>query len=127
MCAFVPNECGGLQMKTPEPPKENPSVRSKRNFTGTNNPRHRRAITVLMRRPILRKQLDDVAGCTNAPALIAELRSRGLEIPCQRISFLDRDGRCCHPGVYFFTEDDRRRINRWLTKEKQLQIERGQL
>jgi hypothetical protein len=112
-------------MKTPELPKVNPSVRSKRNFTGTTNPRHLRAITVLMRRPILRKQLDDVAGCTNAPALIAELRSRGLEIPCERISFLDRDGRCCHPGVYSFTASDRRRINRWIIKDRKLQIERG--
>lgn len=85
-------------------------------FKGTNNPRHLRAITALMKRPMPREELDKWAGCSNGPELIAELRRRGLEIKCPRINFIDRDGRVCHPGVYQFTATDRRKINAWLVE-----------
>jgi hypothetical protein len=85
-------------MKTPEPSNENPSAPNKREFTGTDNPRHLRAIHALLQRPRRREDVDSIAGCSNAPELIAELRRRGLEMPCERIRFLDRDGYPCHPG-----------------------------
>ena len=50
----------------------------KREFTGTDNPRHLRALTALLRRPVSREQLDSIAGCSNGPALISDLRDRGL-------------------------------------------------
>lgn len=86
------------------------------NFKGTTNPRHLRALPVLLRRPILRKELDHIAGCTNSPELIAELRRRGLEIPCDRIDFIDRDGFPCKPGVYSLTDADRRKVRKWMQK-----------
>ncbi|MEI8326741.1 MAG: hypothetical protein WCH44_15520, partial [Betaproteobacteria bacterium] len=43
-------------------------------FTGTDNPRHLRVIQALMTRPLPRGQLDAVAGASNGPDLIAELR-----------------------------------------------------
>lgn len=85
-------------------------------FTGTNNPRHLRAIHALMTRPMPREHLDRAAGCSNSPELIAELRRRGLEAPCKRVSDTDRDGRAIRRGVYHFTEQDRRKINRWLSR-----------
>ena len=103
-------------MKTPEPPKENPSAPNSANFTGTDNPRHLRALAVLLRRPIAREQLDSVAGCSNAPDMIAELRRRGLDLPCERIHFIDRDGRDCRPGVYSVSSRDRRIVYAWLAK-----------
>lgn len=87
-----------------------------REFDGTSNPRHLRAIQALLRRPITREQLDKVVGCSNGPDLIAQLRRRGLDIPCERISFVDRDGRKCRPGVYMTTVTDRRLIYRWLAR-----------
>ncbi len=39
-------------------------------FVGTDNPRQLRAITVLMRRPVPREDLDGIAGCSNAPDLV---------------------------------------------------------
>ncbi|MDW5441977.1 hypothetical protein [Polaromonas sp. SM01] len=105
-------------MKTPEPSKENPSAPSKRNFTGTDNPRHLRAITALLRRPISRQELDSVAGASNSPELVAELRRRGLDAPCERINFIDRDGHKCRPGVYSFTTGDRCMIYAWLAKRR---------
>jgi len=85
-------------------------------FKGTNNPRHLRAIAALMKRPMPRKELDAWVGCANGPELVAELRRRGLDVPCERIRFIDRDGCACRPGVYHFTNSDRRKINSWLAK-----------
>jgi hypothetical protein len=87
-------------------------------FTGTSNPRALRALAALLARPIPRKQLDDIAGCSNAPELVSSLREKGLEIPCVRIHFIDRDGRPCKPGVYSLTATDRRRLHRWMASRK---------
>lgn len=87
-------------------------------FTGTDNPRHLRAIAALLRRPMPRESLDKEAGCSNGPELVAELRRRGLEMPCERINFVDRDGFTCRPGVYFFTEADRRKVHQWQAKRQ---------
>ena len=51
---------------------------------------------------------------------MAELRRRGLDAPCQRIRFIDRDGFICRPGVYSLTTADRRKIYSWMaTRGKQ--------
>ena len=108
-------------MKTPDPTKAESSVPSKRKFTGTDNPRHLRAIAALLRRPISRQELDSVAGCTNGPELVAELRRRGLgddNLPCERIRFIDRDGYICRPGVYSLTIAGRRMIYAWMAKRQ---------
>ena len=106
-------------MKTPQSPKGNQSAPNKRKFTGTSNPRQLRAIAALMRRPISRQELDSVAGCANGPDLIAALRDMGLTINCDRIKFIDRDGKPCRPGVYSFADKSRRMVSAWLAKRKQ--------
>jgi hypothetical protein len=111
-------------MKTPDPSKPESSAPNTRNFpatgrfTGTDNPRQLRAIAALLRRPTPRAQLDDIVGCANAPELMAELRRRGLDAPCDRIDFIDRDGKPCRPGVYSFTLSDRRKVYAWMTRRK---------
>lgn len=87
-------------------------------FTGTENPRHLRVIQALMTRPLPRQQLDAVAGASNGPELVAELRRRGLELLCTRTKKIDRDGFDVLPGVYHFTQQDRRRVSRWLAQRK---------
>ncbi len=112
-------------MKTPDPSKPESSAPNKRDFTatgrfsGTDNPRHLRVIQALMTRPLPRDQLDSVAGASNGPDLVAELRRRGLEAPCTRTKKKDRDLFDCWPGVYHFTQSDRRRVNYWLTHRSQ--------
>ena len=106
-------------MNTPDSTKAESSAPSKRKFTGTDNPRQLRALAVLLNRPIPREQLDSLAGASNSPELVAELRRRGLEVPCERIRFIDRDGFTCRPGVYSLTIADRRMIYAWLSKRKQ--------
>lgn len=81
----------------------------------TDNPRHCRALALLLQRPAKREEIDSRAGCSNGPELVAELRRRGLDVPCERVPALDRDGRPCRPGVYHLTAADRRRLGRWLS------------
>lgn len=93
-------------------------------FLGTENARHLRALAVLLKRPVSRENLDSIAGCSNGPELVAELRRRGLEgeLLCERIAFIDRDGRPCRPGVYSLTAKGRRLVLNWLkTRSQQAQ------
>ena len=113
-------------MKRPTPQKAESSALNSVHFTvatrfsGTDNPRHLRAIAALLRRPMPREQLDSLAGASNSPELIAELRRRGLEVPCERIRFIDRDGFTCRPGVYSLTAADRRMVYAWMTKRQKV-------
>ena len=45
--------------------------------------------------------------------MISDIRKRGLEIKCERIEFIDRDGRKCRPGVYHLTDKGRRAFWAW--------------
>lgn len=82
-------------------------------FIGTANPRHLRALAALMRRPMPREHLDRAAGASNGPDLIAELRRRGLDVPCERVPVPDRDGREVRRGIYRLTARDRRMLAAW--------------
>jgi hypothetical protein len=88
-------------------------------FSGTTNPRHLRAIYALLQRPMPREHLDREADCSNGPELIAELRRRGLDLPCDRIPVHDRDGLEVTRGVYHLTSTDRRKIHQWFAQRKQ--------
>lgn len=83
-------------------------------FTGTDNPRHLRVINSLLIRPRKREEIDRIAGASNGPELIAELRRRGLHTPCQRTPGIDRDGYPIRFGIYHLTDTDRRKLNAWL-------------
>ena len=86
-------------------------------FTGTDNPRHLRALAALLVRSLPREHLDRVAGCSNGPNLISELRDLGLGkdgLPCTRVPGTDRDGFVVYPGVYSLSEAGRRAVNVWL-------------
>ena len=111
-------------MKNARPSKAETSAReqgdssSSAAFLGTDNPRHLRVIQALLTRPLPREQVDSVAGCSNGPDLIAELRRRGLDAPCERTKKKDRDMFDCWPGVYHLTQRDRRRISMWKRKRE---------
>ena len=105
-------------MKTPGPNKAEPSAPNKRKFTGTDNPRHLRAIHALLVSPQPREAIDHRAGCSNGPELIAELRRRGLDVPCERTPCIDRDGSEVKRGIYYLTNIDRRLLNRWKAMRK---------
>ena len=113
-------------MKTARSPEgktsacEQGDCKSPAHFLGTDNPRYLRAIQALITRPVPREELDRVAGCSNGPALIAELRALGLPapecLPCHRVPCFDRDGEEVRRGVYSLTPLGRRRITEWKRK-----------
>lgn len=72
-------------------------------FLVTENPRQLRVISALLKRPHWRKEVDNVAGCSNDPDLILQLRRRGLDIRCKREVVIDRDGKKCRSGVYYLS------------------------
>lgn len=104
-------------MKNAPDRKAAESAKEQREFY-TDNPRHQRVLALLLQRPAKREELDRAAGCSNGPELVAELRRRGLELPCERVDAIDRDGRHCKPGIYSLTSKDRRRINAWLRRRE---------
>ena len=110
-------------MKNARPPKNEKSsapkqgdVKPSSSFSGTDNPRHLRVIQALLTRSRTREQIDTAAGCSNGRELIAELRRRGLSIPCTRTKKQDRDHSACWPGGYNFTQTDRRKLTAWKRK-----------
>ena len=82
-------------------------------FLGTDNPRHLRVLQAVTVRPLPREHVDRIAGCSNGPQLVSDLRDLGLEMPCTRTQKLDRDMFACFPGVYHLTQNDRRKLNEW--------------
>lgn len=106
-------------MKTPAIPEGKTSAREQGDskstaaFLGTDNPRYLRVIQAVSVRPLPREHVDSVAGCSNGPDLVAELRRLGLQIPCTRSKRKDCDLFDCWPGVYHLTEEDRRKLNAW--------------
>lgn len=110
-------------MKTPQLPKGNQSAPDKRKFTGTDNPRHLRAIHALWVSPQPREAIDRRAGCSNGPELIAELRRRGLEVPCDKTPCIDSDGFEVKRGIYYLTAKDKRLVRAW--KKQRMELPNG--
>lgn len=92
------------------------TARPGRKFTGTDNPRHLRVIHAAMIRQRRREEIDSIAGASNGPELVAELRRRGLRFRCIRTPGIDRDGYPIKFGVYELDDDDRRAVYAWLRK-----------
>lgn len=91
-------------------------ARGAKKFTGTRNPRHLRVIHALMIRPRKREEIDSIAGASNGPDLMKELRRRGLRAKCEKTPGIDRDGYPIKFGIYAFDHADRRAIIAWLRK-----------
>ena len=61
------------------------------------NPRELRAINALYRGDCTRGDLDKIIGTFNSPAVVLQLREKGLEIICELVPCVTRDG---YPAVY---------------------------
>lgn len=66
-----------------------------------------RALRALLSGPVMREDVDRIAGASNGPAVIRQLRRQGLEIRCEVVKRIDRDGKACRPGRYSIADDDR--------------------
>ena len=103
-------------MKTPAFTEVKTSAPDTRKFIGTANPRHLRALMALLTRPRPREELDRIAGCSNGPELVAELRRRGLELPCSKTPCIDRDGFEVKRGIYYLNDRDKVLVRAWLIR-----------
>lgn len=85
-------------------------------FLGTNNPRRIRALIALVYRDcVSREDLDKLAGCTNSPDLVAQLKKRcGLDIQTREVKVKDRDGKSTWYGEYSLAIEDKYRVKQWL-------------
>lgn len=77
------------------------------------SPRQRRALEALWNGARMRESLDRIAGCSNAPQLVSDLRDKGIDIDCTLVDSVDRDGRPCKPGRYELTDKGRDALQRW--------------
>lgn len=66
--------------------------------------RQARALQALLQKPVMREQIDRVAGASNGPEVVSQLRKLGLQVRCQRLNKIDRDGLPCEPGLYSLEE-----------------------
>lgn len=94
-------------------------------FLGTENPRHLRVIMALLVSPRPREAIDRIAGASNGPELMAELRRRGLDAPCSRTPCIDRDGFEVKRGIYHFTDKDKRLVRAWLKRRERIKKQGG--
>ena len=116
----------GCQVKTPASPEEKTSAREQGDskataaFLGTSNPRYLRLLAALLTRARSREEADRIAGASNGPAAIAEIRALGLPapdcLPCDRVPCFDRDGKEVRCGVYSLTPAGRRRVQDWMRR-----------
>lgn len=84
--------------KTPGSAKGTKGSKSKhRNYT----PREQRVIEALRKVPVSREEVDAIAGASNGPAVISNLRHKcGCKIWTQMVSKIDQDGLQTKYGVY---------------------------
>ena len=61
----------------------------------------------------MREELDRRVGCSNSPELVRQLRELRLEIVCNKISVLDRDGKVCRSGRYELTPESLNTLREW--------------
>lgn len=115
-------------MKTPASPEGKTSAREHgdskgpASFLGTGNPRYLRILAALLARARTREEIDRIAGASNGPDAIAEIRSLGLPklgcLPCQRTPCFDRDGQEVQRGIYWLTATGRRRVQAWMRRRE---------
>lgn len=90
------------------------SQTDKSNRTTKLTPRHTRTIQALLTTEwVWREEVDRIAGASNGPQVIAELRrkltgSDGIDM--ELVAKIDRDGRACRPGRYRLNELGRERL-----------------
>lgn len=86
-------------MTTPDNSKPLPSAPSKRNFKLSHR-QHRLCQVFATGRKLWREDVDRIAGASNGPEVMRQLRRKGLAWQCDRIQKTDRDGNTCEPGLY---------------------------
>ena len=105
-------------MKNARPPlKAEPSDLDNRKFTGIYTPRQYRVINALLSGPRTREQIDRIAGASNGPEVIRQIRAKGVAIKCQMVRHIDRDGKPGRHGLYHLPRTERAKFIQRLRPE----------
>lgn len=101
---------GVAQMKTPAATEITTSAPIKRDYSKKLTDRQQRTLEALLRQDeIWREDIDRIAGASNGPMVIQQLRRMGLDIACRLVTCTDRDGNPCRPGKYRLESMSRQR------------------
>ncbi len=100
-------------------PKGSPKQSHKQSIK-INTPRQYRVVTALYHKPFSREEVDRIAGASNGPEVVRQLRELGWDIPCELVSHIDRDGLQGRHGIYRLSDDDRARLNKWLSRRQSM-------
>ena len=76
-----------------------------------------RLVRALLRGPVTREDADRIAGCSNSPDLIADIRRLGpgrMHLVCTLFTVTDRDGKVSRPGRYSLTPEGHAMLTEWL-------------
>ena len=85
------------------------------NFKGTKSPRRIRALIALVYRDyVSRENLDRLAGCSNSPDLVFQMKNAGLPIQTREVKAKDRDGRNTHYADYYLPPAIKAKVKNWL-------------
>jgi hypothetical protein len=97
-------------MKTPRTTTAELSAPKQRKFTAR---QHRTLSALKSGRWIWREDIDRIAGASNGPEIIAQLRHTHLiDIDMKRVKVKDRDGLEASPGRYRLTDKGRETLKR---------------
>ena len=103
-------QAGGLGIRTEHKANTDTPKRRRKPLT----PRQARALQSLLHAAVMREELDRIAGASNSPEVVSQLRQKGLHIECDRVPAIDRDGRPCTPGQYRLAPESRPQAMRLL-------------
>lgn len=84
------------------------------NFIRINTARQYRVLAALHKGGRCREDVDRIAGASNGPEVVRQLRELGWDIPCQLVAHTDRDGLKGKHGVYSLSSNDRLKLRAWL-------------
>tara|TARA_Y100000815_G_scaffold20699_1_gene17649 strand:- start:381 stop:695 length:315 start_codon:yes stop_codon:yes gene_type:complete len=99
-------------MKKATRPEEQSRPRKAKNITPL-PPRLKRLAMALLNAPagVPRETCDKIAPASNGPHYIGKLRNRlKLEIPCDRVNCITKDGEASWYGLYRLTHQDRQKL-----------------
>lgn len=77
-------------------------------------PRQTRVCEALAKRGKLwREEVDSIAGASNGPEIMRQLKEKGLIWQCDQFEKKDRDGKACRPGLYSIADKGRETLQAW--------------
>lgn len=92
-------------------------------FKGTKSPRRIRTLIALVYRDyVSRENLDRLAGCSNSPDLVFQMKRAGLPIQTREVKAKDRDGRKTHYADYYLTPAIKAKAKEWLESSGHVEV-----